>query len=90
MPCQDELSAEERAILEVETSWWTIAATKERAIEQRLGISTTRYYLLLSQLLDDERAWHYDPPLIGRLRDLRDQRLAERGSTVFPENSHIR
>lgn len=73
-----ELSELERKILEVESTWWRIAPTRERAIAASLDMTPTRYYLLLSQLLSDERAWRHDPQLIDRLRRLRDGRLDER------------
>ncbi|MDO5025105.1 MAG: DUF3263 domain-containing protein [Trueperella sp.] len=72
------LSELETRILEVERSWWRIAKTRDQAIREHVGITPTRYYLLLSQMLDSPRVWRADPALIGRLRELRDQRLAER------------
>lgn len=73
-----ELTASERSILEVEKSWWRIAATKEQAIRKELGVTPTRYYLILNQLVDDPRAFRAEPQLVDRLRRLRDARLEER------------
>lgn len=73
-----ELSEVERKILEVERGWWKLAPTREQAIWSELKMSETKYYLLLSRMLDSERVWRADPVLIDRLRGLREKRLAER------------
>lgn len=80
----DELNDREKSILDLEKNWWTIAPTRERAIVESLDITPTRYYLILSQLLDDPRAWRYDPVLVDRLKRLRMNKLDERrASGVF-------
>lgn len=68
-----------RAIIDVETSWWKIEKTKERAIRTRTGLTVSQYYIVLSQLLDNPEFWKMDPVLVDRLRRLRDGRLEERG-----------
>lgn len=79
---EDELSDLERSILDIERGWWRLAPTREQAIRQELGMSPSKYYLLLSRMLDSPRVWKSDPVLIDRLRRLRDSRLAERGAVV--------
>ena len=71
---QEQLSAEDRAILEFEREWWRQRAPKERAVRERLGLSATRYYQLLNRLLDRPDALAFDPMLVGRLRRLREAR----------------
>ena len=69
-----ELSARERAILDFERSWWRLPGPKEAAIRAHLGMSGTRYYRLLGELLDEQAALTYDPLTVRRLRRLRDHR----------------
>ncbi|MBM7824637.1 hypothetical protein JOD55_000464 [Arcanobacterium pluranimalium] len=76
-----------RDVLRIEKGWWTIARTREDAINTVLGISPMRYYLLLSQLLDNRKFWELDPVLVDRLRSLRDRRLEERGMLAQRQNS---
>lgn len=75
------LSKRERAILEVERSWWAspdAPATKGRAIRERLGLSPARYYQLLSALIDRAEADAYDPLVVRRVRRARDARRRAR------------
>lgn len=69
-----ELSARERAILDFERSWWRLPGPKEAAIRAHLSISATRYYRLISELMDEPAALAYDPLTVKRLRLLRDRR----------------
>ncbi|WP_124054345.1 DUF3263 domain-containing protein [Arcanobacterium ihumii] len=69
-----------RDVLRIEKEWWKIARTREAAIGIVLGISPMKYYLVLSELLDNPNFWAIDPVLVDRLRSLRDRRLEERGS----------
>ncbi|MFC5370806.1 DUF3263 domain-containing protein [Arcanobacterium bovis] len=78
-----------RDVLRIEKGWWTIARTREDAINVVLGISPMRYYLLLSELLDTREFWELDPVLVDRLRSLRDRRLAERGELPDRKVSEI-
>ena len=72
------LSARDRAILDLERSWWTRAGTKEAAIRERIGISSARYYALLRGLIDTPAAYEHDPLTVKRLRRRRDLRRRER------------
>jgi hypothetical protein len=72
------LSERDRAVLAVERRGWPGPGAKERAIREGLGISPTRYYQLLSALLDDPRALAHDPVTVNRLRRVRDARRARR------------
>lgn len=66
-------------ILEIERGWWKIASTRGDAIMKVLGFSEVRYYLILGELLDSPEFWKLDPALVGRLKNLRDAKLDERG-----------
>lgn len=72
------LSDRERAILDYERSWWQEAGPKERAIRQRLGLSPTRYYRVLAELVESDDALEYDPLVVRRLRRDRRRRRRER------------
>lgn len=73
-----ELTQRERAILDLERSWWQSAGTKEAAIREELSLSPTRYYELLADLVDRPAARAYDPLVILRLRRVRDRRRRAR------------
>jgi len=72
------LSEREEQILAFEAKWWKHAGSKEQAIRDTFGLSSTRYYQLLNGLLDSPAALERDPVLIGRLRRLRSTRARTR------------
>jgi hypothetical protein len=61
----------DRQILAFERQWWRQPGAKEQAIRDTFGVSPTRYYQLLNQLLDKPAALAEDPVLVNRLRRLR-------------------
>jgi hypothetical protein len=63
-----ELTPEDRAVLEFECSWWTETGLKTDRIRTELGISSSRYYKRLAELIDTDEALEFDPLLIRRLR----------------------
>ncbi len=65
------LSDRDKAILDVERSWWAEPGSKEVVIRARLGLSPTRYYELLGALLSSSDAMEHDPLLVRRLRRAR-------------------
>ncbi len=81
------LAMRDRAILDFERSWCTRTGPKEAAIRNELGVSGTRYYQRLGELLDDPEAFGYDPLTVKRLRRRRDRRRRERfeGTRADPE-----
>jgi hypothetical protein len=72
------LSDHEQAVLDLERTWWTEDGPKNVLIEQRLGITPTRYYQLLNELLDRPDALVHDPLVVRRLRRLRDRKRRAR------------
>ncbi len=82
------LSERDRAILDLERSWWAEPGPKEAAIRRRLALSPTRYYQLLAELLESPEAHAYDPMVVRRLRRLRSRRRRARieggPATQFP------
>ena len=74
----DGLSKRDIDILDFERSWWKHAGVKEQAIKERFDMSATRYYQLLSELLESSAAMAHDPILIKRLKRLRAYRQKQR------------
>ncbi len=66
----DTVTNQRRAILDIERQFWRTAGAKEDAI-RALGLSVTRYYQLLNQLLDDPVALAVDPVVVYRLQRIR-------------------
>ncbi|MEO7555552.1 MAG: DUF3263 domain-containing protein [Acidimicrobiales bacterium] len=72
------LTDRDRSILDFERGWWCESGPKEVAIRERFELSTTRYYEIVGELLDDAEAAAYDPLVVRRLRRLRDRRRRAR------------
>ena len=72
------LSNRDQAILDFERTWWSQPGSKDSAIRARFDLSATRYYQLLTALLDSEEAEIYDPLVIRRLRRVRELRRKAR------------
>lgn len=72
------LTERELLILAFESKWWKHAGSKEQAIRDSFGLSSTRYYQILNGLLDNPAALEQDPVLIGRLRRIRSTRARTR------------
>lgn len=58
----------EHQIMRFEDKWWRLAGSKESAIPVELGMSPTRYYQLLHDLLQREDVLAEYPVLTNRLR----------------------
>lgn len=68
------LSERDMRVLAFERGTWRTAGAKEQAIGDVLGISATRYYQLLNELIDSPEALKFDPVLVKRLRAQRARR----------------
>jgi hypothetical protein len=81
------LSEREVRILAFERNWWRQPGAKEQAIRDMLGLSATRYYQMLNELIDRPEALAFEPVLVKRLRRQRAKRQRiraareERGGT---------
>jgi hypothetical protein len=82
-PTTRSLSEREREILAFERSWWKQSGAKERAVRERFGMSVTRYYQILNELIDSDAALIEDPMLIRRLRRLREARQRKRAARRY-------
>jgi hypothetical protein len=82
------LSARDRAILDFERIWRQQPGPKEVAIREHFEISPSRYYTLLSALLEDDDALSYDPLTVKRAQRVRNQRRRVRmeGRRADPES----
>ena len=82
------LSTQDQAILDLEQGWWQQPGAKAEVIRARIGISPTRYYARLRELLDEPDALEYDPLTVKRLRRIRDERRRVRvsGRTADPRS----
>jgi hypothetical protein len=72
------VTAEQRAMLDFERTWWRSPGAKEQAIRDQFALSPTRYYQALNALLETPEALRYDAALVNRLRRLRSGRLRGR------------
>jgi hypothetical protein len=69
-----------RELLDFERESWKLTVSKERAIRERFGFSSTRYHQLLNRAVDLPDALAYDPMLVRRLRRLRERRRRRRAA----------
>jgi Protein of unknown function (DUF3263) len=68
------LTEGELRVLAFERGTWRTAGAKEQAIAEVLGLTATRYYQLLNELIDRPEALKVDPELVKRLRAQRGRR----------------
>ena len=81
------LTDRDRAILDFERTWWSEPGPKAAAIQARTGLSPTKYYKLLAELIASADAAAYDPLVVRRLRKMRSTRRRARiegGRTAQP------
>lgn len=74
------LSERDQQILAFERQWWQYAGAKEQAIRDLFGMSATRYYQVLNQVIDTPAALAFDPMLVKRLRRMRAARQRARSA----------
>jgi hypothetical protein len=74
----DELTERDREILAFERDWWKHVGAKERQIRDRFGVSATRYYQILNELIAAPAAMREDPMLVRRLQRMRAARQKQR------------
>lgn len=68
------LSDLDMRILAFERRGWRSPTRKEQAISDVLGLTATRYYQLLNELIDRPEALAADPVLVKRLQAQRARR----------------
>lgn len=70
----DELTDTDRAILRFERNWWRFEGAKVQAIREQFGLSPTRYYQVLNELVDNPQALLEEPVVVRRLQRQRQNR----------------
>jgi hypothetical protein len=55
-------------VLAFERQWWIQAGNKERAIRDRFGVTPTRYYQRLRDVVLDPESLPIDPATVRRLQ----------------------
>lgn len=80
VPAMQQLTDDEKAVLDFETQQWTHPGAKETAIVRRFGVLAPAYYARLNWLIDRPEALTYEPLLVRRLQRLRDARVAARAA----------
>lgn len=68
------LDPDSLGILRFEKQPWRSATAKTQAIAEQFGLTPTRYYQRLNQLVDSPAALAAEPVLVNRLRRIRDER----------------
>ncbi len=76
----DGLDERAQRVLEFERAWWGHSGAKELRIRSEFGWTAARYYQVLNAVIDTEVAVRYDPVLVGRLLEVRDDRAQRRRS----------
>jgi hypothetical protein len=79
-PAVDGLTRRETDILQFERQWWLYAGNKEQAIREMFSLSSTRYYQVLNEVIDNPAALAAEPLLVRRLRRLRASRQKTRAA----------
>ncbi len=69
-PGRVRLKGVDRAILDLERTWWQQPGAKERIILDQVGLNAAAYYERLAVLLWCDDAERYDPLTVRRLRRL--------------------
>ncbi|GAA1809928.1 DUF3263 domain-containing protein [Agromyces neolithicus] len=72
------LDERQRHVLAFEARAWKQPARKAEAIRNEFGISATRYYRILGELIDSPAALRHDPMLVKRLQRMRSARAEAR------------
>jgi hypothetical protein len=67
----DDLSEQQRRILDFETRTFIGAGAKEQAIREEFGLGATAYYQQLNAMLGSQAALAHNPALVKRLLRLR-------------------
>lgn len=72
------MTDDDRRMLDFAGRWWRTAGAAEDAIRAEFGLSATRFWQKVNQLLEDPDAVAYAPTLVGRLHRIRDARSRRR------------
>lgn len=68
------MTDEERRMLDLAGQRWNYPGSLEQKVRDEFGISLTRFWQRVNQLIDTEEALAYDPVVVNRLSRLRTPR----------------
>ncbi|OCH80383.1 DUF3263 domain-containing protein [Gordonia sp. UCD-TK1] len=68
------MTDDDRRMLDLAGARWNYAGSLEQTVRDEFGISLTRFYQRINQLIDTEEALAYSPVVVNRLRRLRTPR----------------
>ncbi|QTF82283.1 helix-turn-helix DNA binding protein [Gordonia phage ZiggyZoo] len=68
------MTDDDRALLDFAAHRWIYAGNQAEAVRTEFGISVTRFWQRVNNLLDDPEALAHAPTLVNRLRRLRSRR----------------
>lgn len=68
------MTDDDRRMLDLAGARWNYAGSLEQTVRDEFGISLTRFWQRVSQLVDTEEALAYSPVVVNRLRRLRTGR----------------
>ena len=66
---REGLSERDLKVLKLERHWWKYDGSKEQAIKELFGMSSTRYYQVLNGLINNPAALAEDPMLVFEVTD---------------------
>ena len=78
------MTADDRRMLDLAGERWNYAGSLEQAVRDEFGISLTRFWQRVNQLIDTEEALAYAPITVNRLRRLREARVVSRAARALP------
>lgn len=76
----EQLTEEQKAVLDFERLWWKHAGAKEAMILDQFAMTSVRYYQVLNALIDVPAALAYDSLTVKRLQRLRAARREQRSA----------
>ncbi|UVK58979.1 helix-turn-helix DNA binding protein [Gordonia phage KappaFarmDelta] len=68
------MTNDDRALLDFAAHRWNYAGNQAEAVRTEFGISVTRFWQRVNNLLDDPAALEHAPALVNRLRRIRSRR----------------
>ncbi|QGJ87286.1 helix-turn-helix DNA binding protein [Gordonia phage Wocket] len=68
------MTDDDRALLDFAAHRWNYAGNQAEAVRTEFGISVTRFWQRVNNLLDDPAAIEHAPALVNRLRRIRSRR----------------
>ena len=74
------MTEEERRMLDLAGQRWNYPGSLEQKVRDEFGISLTRFWQIINQLVDTEKALAYAPITVNRLRRLREGRGVSRAA----------